>query len=223
MKSKAKQGDSIRKEQTFYGNGQIESEVTYVGEDIEGTSRQWHANGILKEETPMKKSKIHGVVRSWDYQGNLLDESRFKNGSGVFRSWTANGQLTGETHLHEGIPHGRLRAWDEEEVLLIEHYFIAGKKVSKKSYLKACETDTTLPIFDKGDGKKPVLTTLIPSIPPSKSSHKSLADFPDAEEALRWLRYSTSKIPRRLGELSSDEESFELVKEFVDKVLRQSM
>ena len=206
----------IRKEQNFFSSGQIKSEVTYLGEHIEGTTRRWYENGVLKEEIPMRQSRVHGVVRRWDRRGILLDEGEFTDGTGVLRTWSDEGHLEGEMFVREGVPHGRMRAWDEEGELLVEQYFISGKKVSRKAYVKACMTDSTLPNFGD-DVREPVQTIVTSNAPGIDIFHKSIEEFPDAEKAEEWLRASTAEYPRTLGEFSSTEESLDLVKEFVKK------
>lgn len=141
----ATNADEPRVERTFYPNGQIETEVTYVGEHIEGVTRHWHENGTLKEEVPVRKSRTHGTVRQWDAAGNLLDTSEFVDGTGTHRSFHANGTLAGVSFTKNGIPHGYLRCWDEGGELSAEVFYVNGRKVSRKRYEQARKDDESLP------------------------------------------------------------------------------
>lgn len=148
------QGEKV--ERTFFPNGALESEVTYVGENIHGTTRMWHENGQLKSEVPVVQSKLHGTAREWNSNGELLGESEFVNGTGLHRSWFESGRLESECYMLNGIPNGRLRSWDEDGVLLIEAYVLASRKVSKKKYLEACAKNDSLPRYEE-DGLRPAL------------------------------------------------------------------
>jgi antitoxin component YwqK of YwqJK toxin-antitoxin module len=141
----ADNADNGRVERTFHPNGQVETEVTYVGEHIEGVTRHWYENGTLQSETPMRNSRPHGTVREWDAAGNLLGESEFVDGTGIGRSFHANGVRAGETCMKNGIPHGYQRCWDESGELYVEVFYVNGRKVSRKRYEQARKEDPILP------------------------------------------------------------------------------
>ena len=197
----------------YYPNGQLESEVTYVGEEICGVTRIWHENGVLKEETPVKASRPHGVLRQWDSDGNLLDENEFVNGTGIDTVWYDNGQQKSELATYEGAPHGRGRSWDEEGELIVEQFYIVGRRVSKKKYLEACAKDKSLPQYDPND--KAVAWGDKYRDPPIESHIVSLKGFEGARNALEWLQESSEESLRTLGELASAEASIELVHEYL--------
>jgi antitoxin component YwqK of YwqJK toxin-antitoxin module len=87
----------------------------------------------------------HGTARFWDQESRLLGEYSMDHGTGIFKRWYDNGVLAHETTTLKGLPTGRQKCWDENGELVTEAYWIRGKRVSRKKYLKACETDSELP------------------------------------------------------------------------------
>lgn len=207
--------DGGRIERRFFQNGIVSSEVTYIGEHIQGVTRKWHDNGVLKSEVPMLESRRHGVVREWNSRGELLGECEFAHGTGTHRSWYENGRIKSEGSMRDGIPCGRLRSWDEDGELLVEQFIVSGKRVSAKKYLEACSKDPSLPRYED-DGARPVLELETPS-PPKPPAPLSLADYPDAQEAVAWLQASTDDAPRNIGECPPGEESLKVLREFYDQ------
>ncbi len=202
-----------RIERTFYPNGQLQSETPYVGDKITGVVRRWHENGVLQSEMPKLGSLDHGTTREWSSDGQLFSSGEFNHGTGVFRGWYPDGRLKSETWVRDRIPHGRLRAWDENGELIAEQYFISGRKVSRKKYFEACEKDDSLPKYDPNDAP-PTWADLYPEMP-IEAPNVSLAQYPDAREAVGWLKESSTDALRTLGELPSAEESIRLVEEFL--------
>jgi antitoxin component YwqK of YwqJK toxin-antitoxin module len=207
--------DERRVEQTFYPNGQLETEVTYVGEHIEGVTKYWHENGMLKREVPVRKSRTHGMVRQWDSAGNLLNESDFLDGTGISRSFHDNGVLAGEMCKKKSIPHGYQRCWDEAGELYAEVFYVNGRKVSRKRYEQACKDDPSLP-EPPADSKA---GTVWPEVRATGSGttasrgenelNELLAAGPHAE-ALTWLKNNYAI----LGEGLAGDEATEFIEQF---------
>ena len=205
-----------RLEKTYYSNGQLHTEVTFIDDDIpDGMTRHWHANGTIKAEIPTKLGMEHGVVRQWSSEGRLLSSDVFTNGTGVSRAWHPNDKIKSELAMKQGIPHGILRVWSMSGEPEGERYYVSGRQVSKKKYLNACETDSSLPrvsindVLDQSyDMDECDVGETIPA-----AVDLSLRD--DVEDAVMWLKGSHDGSLRTLGEAGTVEESLELVTEFL--------
>lgn len=204
-----------RVERTFYHNGGVDTEVTYVGEHIEGITRYWYDNGVLKREVPMRRSVKHGTVREWDRAGNLLDESEFLEGTGIGRSFHDNGALAGEICMKNSIPHGYQRCWDESGELYAEVFYVNGRKVSRKRYEQACKEDPSLPAIPSDSVAGAVWPEAVehdPGVVVQRGEQELellLAAGPHAE-ALAWLKNSNAI----LGEGLVDDDAIEFIEQF---------
>lgn len=197
-----------RIERSFYPNGQIEIEVTYVGEHIEGVSRYYHENGVLQREVPVKHSRVHGVVRQWSSDGILLGESVFVDGTGVDRDWYESGILRSEVPTKSGIPHGIQRLWDETGALEAERCLISGRPVSRKKYDELLAGEIGI------RGSAPTSQQDRSRRPKADAIRQLKSQFPDAQEVLTWLR--SPEPERSLGECGTSDESEEIVAEFLN-------
>ena len=93
-----------------------------------GVDLWWgHDNGYPSEERHYLKGQRHGFERWWGKKNEVWKESHFKNGldHGVFRKWKSG-------KLDRGYP----------------KFYILGKKVTKREYLKAAKSDATLQPYD---------------------------------------------------------------------------
>jgi hypothetical protein len=96
---------------------------------------------------------------------------------------------------------------------MVEQFFTRSGRVSKKRYIEACKTDPTLPSYDAKGGSVPLMEQIEE---PAVAHHlDSLDDYPDARDALEWLKGVREESERRLGELPSAEDSIELVNEYL--------
>ena len=91
----------------------------------------------------------------WCYEDRCLaEEHPFVEGllSGVQRWWVDEGSVFEETHWREGQPHGPRRRWKKGALEAgYPELFIRGKQVSRRVYLLALRTDTTLPVLRRED------------------------------------------------------------------------
>ena len=178
----------------------------------------------------MVNSRAHGIVRHWAADGAPLGESEFVHGTGMFRSWYDNGKIKGEIDERDGIPHGRMRAWDEAGDLIVEKYFVLGKAVSKKKYMKLAKSDPTLPKYQE-DGqlsweeRTKHLIKAVKSDTSTLDSNGSDQAFLDQvlsegkhAEALTWLKEDESdQNLRTLGEGMSNTESIQFVEDLYSR------
>ncbi len=200
-------------ERTYYDNGQIKCERPFVDSAVTGIVRFWYENGAVWKELPQIEGVFHGLMRVWDPEGRLVGECKFERGAGLSRSFYPNGQLKSEIYVRDNtFPHGPLRVWSLTGQLVGEQFFTRRGRVSKKRYIEECKSDPTLPPCDSTNAPVPLLDQ-----PQKPALHHlvSLGEYPDARDALEWLKGAAEGAERRLGELPSAEDSIELVNEFL--------
>ena len=131
----------LRKEESYYDDGSIKSQVFHSGDHIHGTTKTWHQNGQIASEVPFVESKIHGVSRYWNSTGKLLGENLLVRGTGVFREWYDDGKLKCEMQVVSGFPYGWQRCWDEDGKLTVETFFQNGRPSKRKTVTASNPTD----------------------------------------------------------------------------------
>lgn len=206
--------DKQRTESRYHANGQLASLITFVNDLPDGPNQRWSENGTLVFSAHCRKGLLHGTVRSWNASGDLLGECEFCDGTGVFLRWAERGQLLSQVCYVRGVLHGPLRVWGVGGELAAEEFYIQGKRVSKKKYLAAAESD-------------PLLAARLNDHKPESSVHFTLTESPkppaggadadtavgqllaDAKEARVWLTESPEH--RSIGEDIVDSEAIELV------------
>ncbi len=217
---------TTRVEQSFYPNGKLESEVTFVGALPNGT-RRWHPNGVLAEELAVNNGSMDGVSKQWNDKGELLGSFEMRNGTGVWCRWNSDGTLDSEASYVHGYLTGRIRVWTSDGGLFSESFWLRGRKVSRKKYLEACKADPSLPNYENEPKvvswetkmkrlatKKQRPTTEPPAVvaSPNRLLEKFLTD-PTRREARGWLMEAAGSEARNLGEIPSWKESLALVEE----------
>ncbi len=207
----------------FHPNGQLKYEGTLINGLPHGIIRTWHPNGVLAKEWSRKNGIADGFDKQWNDKGELLGTSEFKNGTGISRSWYDNGILQGEITFVNGQFTGRQRVWFEDGEFVTEIFYIRGRKVSRKKYLEACKTDSTLPHYENEPKvesweskmkrqqrvrKKPAATHIVET--GKRLLDKFVSDATKCE-AKKWLESAPKGITRTLGELPDLQESLALV------------
>ncbi|HEU4322642.1 MAG TPA: hypothetical protein VFS21_05790 [Roseiflexaceae bacterium] len=139
-----------------------------------GQLRIWHDNGQLSEDAWYEDGLEHGRTRQYDWDGALIGSYTMDRGTGVDVWFHRAGVLSEERHMRAGQRHGYERWWDEDNQRVweeshfwegLEHgifrrwgsrgglargyprYYVRGERVSKRHYLRAAATDSTLPPF----------------------------------------------------------------------------
>jgi antitoxin component YwqK of YwqJK toxin-antitoxin module len=211
----------IKIEKSYHPNGKLEWQATTKNGKPIGVVRHWYENGVLERECPCDDEGLeHGLVKDWNKEGKLLGESNMDHGTGIRRSWFSNDQLESEIYYVRGKCCGRSRMWWEDGGLMSVNYYVKGRKVSKKKYDEACETDLTLPRY-KDDDLESEPTMMSPKYkkretPVSELERQQHNDFinkflkqPNRGEARQWLAGDEN---RNIGEMAP-EESREYVEE----------
>jgi antitoxin component YwqK of YwqJK toxin-antitoxin module len=155
-------------------DGHLSIEYHIKHDKKHGSFRTWHDNGTLEHETAYFEGKEHGISTQYDRDGRSIGTYEMKFGTGVdlwyyaagiiaeerhykdgnrdgYERWwnTDNQSIYRESHFHSGLEHGIFRIWNQEGRLCrgFPAYFVNGKKMPKRSYLKTCDRDKSLPKY----------------------------------------------------------------------------
>ena len=80
---------------SYYPDGMLRSEVSYVNDILDGTALLYHSNGNLSQEKTFSKGIIHGWVREYFNSGLLKEEFYVDRGikNGTHKIYFENGGL----------------------------------------------------------------------------------------------------------------------------------
>ncbi len=147
-------GPEVRK--TFYANGVIQSERTYLRDKLEGISkfydelgrlkreefyknnlldslaRDFYPDGKVKAEVPYKAGKKHGIAKTFNENGWLETESTFENDAlvGLIKGYEyyPGGELKATyTTTIDGVLTGQKRIYYPDGMLAAEENYALGK------------------------------------------------------------------------------------------------
>ena len=127
-----------------------------------GTAKQWADDGDLIGTYAMKHGTGLDLWRCKNGWGNkrvVLAEARFlKRGERHGFEWWLNEDqksVLDERHFWTDLQHGIERSWNIEGCLKrgYPRYWVKGKQVSKRKYLRECAKDGDLPPFHESDNQ----------------------------------------------------------------------
>ena len=106
----------------YHENGQIKSEVYYLGDKREGKWTHWDENGNRVLESHFKNDKAHGTWTYWYENGQKQIEENFKKDikDGKYTQWLKGGQIDQENSYKDGKYHGMSYYWDIEGNLITQ-------------------------------------------------------------------------------------------------------
>ena len=142
-----------------------------------GPFRCYEPNGVVYWATTFVDGKKHGISRQYDEAGELIGTYRMRHGTGADLWYHAPGELSeeryvrggkwngyerwwlsdhtvfAETHFLDDVEHGIKREWNLRGRLRrgYPQYFIQGVKVTKRDYLRACQRDSSVPVYQERD------------------------------------------------------------------------
>jgi antitoxin component YwqK of YwqJK toxin-antitoxin module len=165
----------------FFESGELSSETPLRGDHYHGMVYRWDLPGLLISATPYHDGLEHGTAHQWSFDGRYLGSYTMEYGSGLdlwrsecggairlsearsyrdgrlhgFEWWICADQRSvyEEGHYLEGQPHGILRQWNRHGRLRrgYPQYYVHGKRVTRRQYLRACRDDASLPRFQPED------------------------------------------------------------------------
>ena len=151
---------------------QLTMEYGIRDDRMHGLFRTWHDNGQLCEVSWYEHGKEHGTTKQYDIDGTLIGTYTMVHGTGIDLWFERQGILAEERHCRDGLRHGYERWWNEDNATVwqeshywhgLEHgifrqwnqagrlrrgyprYVVAGHRVTKRQYERACRHDSTLP------------------------------------------------------------------------------
>jgi antitoxin component YwqK of YwqJK toxin-antitoxin module len=156
----------------WHEDGSLAMEYSMRGGVMHGPFRTYWENGQVSQESTYVEGKEHGLTKQYDAEGALLGSYTMDYGTGVDLWFDRAGVLSEERHYHDGQRHGYERWWcgDNTTVWQEEHfrhgeahgifrqwnnkgrlrrgfprYYVGGKQVTKRQYERARLADPTLP------------------------------------------------------------------------------
>ena len=153
-----KTGQKHGREYTWNEDGSLLLLEPYVEGKIHGTAKQYGAGGKLIGTYRLVHGTGLDIWRQEGANGSIFISEIHSLRDGLLHGYewwfgAARGALGHERHWHAGAPHGIERLWNSQGRLSRGYpkYWIAGQAVPKRKYLKAAQTDKTLPVFRQQD------------------------------------------------------------------------
>jgi hypothetical protein len=173
-------GDQVVGYRVRTGDGLLVREGALKDGVPHGVERTYDSDGALDFQTGRCHGVEHGVARQWD-KGQLLGTYTLNHGTGLdqylggahslleerylldgnrhgFERWwnEDNHTVWMESHFQRGQNHGIFRRWNHTGRLMrgYPQYFVEGRHVTKRQYLKSADDDPTLPPF-RGEENRP--------------------------------------------------------------------
>lgn len=89
---------------TYYDDGTIESEISYINDILDGISLFYYPNGNLREEIPFSYGKVNGIHRKYFQNGLIREERNLKEGilDGLDKIFHENGALKEALNYENG-------------------------------------------------------------------------------------------------------------------------
>jgi len=115
----------------YHKNGQLEEEVTYIDNKMNGIYKSYHENGQLKEEVNYIDDKKEGIYKSYHKNGELYEEVNYIDNkmNGIYKSYhLENGQLKEEINYIDDKMNGIYKSYHENGQLKKEVNYINDKK-----------------------------------------------------------------------------------------------
>jgi len=97
-------------EQSFFGNGQVKTEVKYVQGQASGTYKRYFSDGKVSIEGYYNNDQEEGYWFYYYHNGNLSEVNFYQNGrkTGWQRLFACNGKLTRSEYIQDGYIRTRL-------------------------------------------------------------------------------------------------------------------
>ena len=154
METPLKDGQKHGREYTWHEDGTLLLVEPYVKDKIHGTAKQYGHAGKLIGTYRLVHGTGFDIWRQEGEDGDIYISEIHSLKDGVphgYEWWfvSERGSLSHERHWQAGKYHGIERVWNSRGRLSRGYpkYWIAGETVRKWKYLKAAQTDKTLPAF----------------------------------------------------------------------------
>ena len=143
--------EEIRK--TYYENGNIETERTFVDGVEHGPAKGWYESGELSFESFKKDGVPHGLVKNYYENGKLQKEIEYNMGirHGSYKEWYENGMPYVEAQMKNDKLEGIYTGYPKDDGIGAMGAAINGEDVSVVDYLNDSVQKKLNPKTDKND------------------------------------------------------------------------
>jgi len=107
-------------ERSFYENGQIEYEASYLHGKLDGSSKVWYPDGTLKSASNYKFGLAHGKWEKYYKNGKKMYEAYYSNGlkDGTEKWFHENGSIKSDQEFKADKPISEITRWKIDGTLL---------------------------------------------------------------------------------------------------------
>ena len=175
-------GPRVVGKRAYDAEGRIMQEIPFRDGHAHGRVYEFYDSGAVSCLEWYAQGLQHGTCYQWDDDGRLLGKYVLSHGTGLdvwrhrhvngrvyaseirtfkrghlhgFEWWLHGRRLSSETHFVDDKKHGIERSWDIKGGLdkTYPRYWLRDERVSKRQYLAAARTDSSLPPFLERDNK----------------------------------------------------------------------
>lgn len=159
METPLQNGLKHGREFTWDDDGQLSLVEPYVNGQIHGTAKQYGARGRVIGTYTLRHGTGYDVWRCENGAGKIFITEIHSMQAGLPHGyeWWCSGPQTvwHERHWAHGELHGIERLWNDAGQLSrgYPRYWVRDQRVTKRHYLRAAQTDATLPPFCEQDNQ----------------------------------------------------------------------
>lgn len=112
-----------------YWTGQLERQMSYRNEKLEGPSRFWHVDGQIWRQMFYKNGGREGECKIWHANGQLYEQKFYQNDrqEGKSKVWHVDGKLMEQEYYRDGTLEGEYRFWGYDGAGKSYCYFKNGR------------------------------------------------------------------------------------------------
>ncbi len=113
---------------SYYNNGQLNEDLQYKNDELDGFSTKNHENGEIKIKINLKKDKRDGEYAEYNFSGVISENASYKNGliEGVYNEYFSQGQIYSQTEYKAGKKDGNFKRYFANGNIDMEVPYING-------------------------------------------------------------------------------------------------
>ena len=197
-----KDGRKVGKWQSFYPNGKLQHELTYVNNKPDGFAVFYYTNGKVKEEGIWRNNRWVGDYKYYYENGKLRNDWQYSETgkrTGVQRYYYENGQLMIEGAWENGKESGKLVEYYDDGSVKMEKFYADGildagnVATFNKGEKKGNNSPSPAPVASNTPAVKEVKPAPKPAV--KKSVVDSLANDENARVIIRKEDATASQKP----------------------------
>ena len=111
---------NINVERSYFPNGNIEYEVEYINNKLDGVSRVWLEDGTLISESEYNNGQPHGIWMQYHPNGSIKHKFHYEYGkkNGDEKWYYENAQIKSEQKFIHGKPETEIIRWKPDGTLV---------------------------------------------------------------------------------------------------------